>query len=133
MKFWKIITITGTAPVYLVFVVLLSAFSSQNVEATFWLKSLIPSGVAWILATFLKRITKKKRPDTEELDAMPSSHAAASMAWATTLFALKNEWALIVSLWALFIILSRYFLKRHDVWDLLAGVILGMSCTYFIS
>ncbi|MFN8847368.1 MAG: phosphatase PAP2 family protein [Bdellovibrionales bacterium] len=136
MKFWYGITLTGTAPFYLLSVALLLAFSTQTNGTTFWLNSLIPSGVAWTIASFFKKITKKKRPDTDELDAMPSSHAAASSAWACSLWFLKSEWAYFFMIWAGLIIVSRYRLKRHDVWDLFAGVILGISSAagvYFFS
>jgi membrane-associated phospholipid phosphatase len=133
MKFWHAITLTGTAPVYLVAVALLSAFSVEKTEASFWLRSLIPSGVAWMIATLLKKITKKKRPDTDERDAMPSSHAAASVAWASTLVFLNHQWAYYVIFWSLLVCLSRFILKRHDAWDLFFGACLGISCSYLIT
>lgn len=138
--FFRDITAFGGTPFYIllwVFLILIREY---------WLFLKLIGGFLFILmvTAIIKSIYHKERPLKQEyhnfaerIDAssFPSMHTVRAFFFSLTLIAFfKYElWAsmFLVAL-ALLISYSRIFLKKHDWWDLLGGIILGII-TFWLS
>jgi len=90
-----------------------------------------------IRSIYFKHRPKKQKHTTEFLDkidasSFPSAHAGRTITLLTLiiLFLTKiNVFVLTFTIiLALFVIYSRYYLKKHHFFDLLAGIVVGFIC-----
>lgn len=105
----------------------------------------LSAGVAGILSYVIKKLVSEPRP--YEVDAriaqwsvgggfsFPSGHTTEAFATATAMVLLYRSWKVAVPAysWALLIGYSRMHLGVHYPFDVLAGMIIGMSSAYFLS
>ncbi len=108
----------------------------------FWKLSfgfVLTASVVVLIRTFYFRDRPKKQQFhnyIEKIDAssFPSLHAARTIFLYLTLINLfnNNYFTPLLTFIALAVIYSRYYLKKHDFYDLLGGIILGVI-TYGIS
>jgi len=64
--------------------------------------------------------------------SFPSGHATSSFAGACTLAGYFNSYLIPLVFTALIISFSRLYLRVHYLSDILAGIILGISCSFII-
>jgi membrane-associated phospholipid phosphatase len=82
--------------------------------------------LASLAAETLKRLTREKRPDTNERNSFPSGHAAAAFAIADQAARTHPRDAAYWYLGATLIADSRVRLNRHYPHDVVAGALLGI-------
>jgi PAP2 superfamily len=73
----------------------------------------------------LKRVTRQKRPDSDERDSFPSNHASLSFAMATTLASYQPKYQWLGYGVASAISYSRVKSNRHRWHEIIAGAALG--------
>ncbi len=84
-----------------------------------------------LLTEGLKRIVREKRPDGSARNSFPSGHATAAFAVATMQANYHPQQAWLWYGGAALIAASRVKLKRHYVWDVLAGAGVGYLTSRF--
>lgn len=88
----------------------------------------------YITTHILKTIVKKERPDKGNFKSFPSGHTSGTMvlpAFLHKMYSFK-----IASPFYIFSVatgISRIYSDRHDVYDVIAGAIIGFICGYFSS
>ena len=78
----------------------------------------------------IKNIVKKRRPDGSDLQSFPSGHfmiGTQCLARSVYRDGLLSNMAILIFLGTISLGLGRYLPKKHDVVDLTAGGILGIS------
>jgi membrane-associated phospholipid phosphatase len=78
-----------------------------------------------ILCIFIelgKNIVSKLRPDGSDHRSFPSGHS--SNVW---FIAASFDFNIFITLWAIAVMISRISLRRHDIFDVSAGAILGIT------
>ncbi len=80
-----------------------------------------------LLTEGLKRLVRAKRPDTDERDSFPSSHATAAFAVATMQAHYHPRQAVFWYAGAAVIAYSRIKLRRHRTKDVVAGALVGVA------
>ncbi|MBC8100999.1 MAG: phosphatase PAP2 family protein [Cytophagales bacterium] len=91
------------------------------------LRNLDALATSSLLCEGLKRITREKRPDTDEQNSFPSGHATAAFTIAEMQSRRHPEQKLLWYGGAGLIAESRVYLRRHHARDVLAGAALGIG------
>jgi len=92
------------------------------------LVALVPTNIA---VESLKRLTQRTRPDGERNpsnSSFPSSHAANAMALAYVFARRWRKGALVFWLAATLVAVSRVYLGRHYMSDVVVGTAIGICC-----
>lgn len=76
-----------------------------------------------VVVELLKNMVGKLRPDKSDFKSFPSGHSAN--VWFT---AASYNFNVFVTLWAVAVTISRIALKRHDIFDVSGGAIIGILC-----
>jgi membrane-associated phospholipid phosphatase len=79
--------------------------------------------VLCILLETGKNVIGKLRPDKSDFRSFPSGHS--SNVW---FIAASYNFNIIIVIWAIAVSISRIRLRRHDLFDIIGGFILGTSC-----
>jgi membrane-associated phospholipid phosphatase len=90
-------------------------------------------GTTYLTTVILKRIVDKERPDGEKY-AFPSGHASISFS-AAAFMQKRYGWEFGIPFYLLagYVGWSRVYADRHDYWDVLGGVGLGIGCSYLFT
>jgi undecaprenyl-diphosphatase len=83
----------------------------------------------------LKRATDRTRPDGEHKPSnasFPSSHAANAFALAAVLARRWRRWAPAFFVVAGIVAISRVYLNRHYVSDVVVGAVIGVACAFLV-
>lgn len=89
--------------------------------------------------TLVKRIIRRPRPLTRAIDhapttySMPSAHTSMAMVGAATMQVIVPDQAILWWCVAVALALSRVLLGMHYLFDVLAGVALGLACGLLIA
>ena len=129
---------TGDGPWYAAIGLLFAAFGGDT-GWQFFLAGLVAYGLDVPLYVLLKKRFKRQRPfvrlgstpylmPSDEF-SFPSGHTAAATVWATLISAFFPLLAPLAWIWALAVGSSRVLLGVHYPGDILAGMVLGGSCT----
>lgn len=106
-------------------------FTKDNHQGTFQLtKSYITS---YVISRGLKRIIDKPRPDGERF-AFPSGHTTSAFTGAAFIQR-RYGWAVGAPAYALasYVGYTRIKAKKHDIYDVSAGAILGIGSVYLFT
>jgi membrane-associated phospholipid phosphatase len=136
----RAITHTGTGRAWFIGAGVVSLLHAIGIRAlpaqTTFLRAALTALLAWALGSVVKRLVARPRPShalpdydpavpTPACRSFPSSHAAASIAFAVALTILGHPWAMGVGAWAAVVTFSRFYLGVHYPTDLLGGAMLG--------
>ncbi len=97
--------------------------------------------IAWIAGIFIKKLLNRERPNVpgvNKLDTIvkdksfPSSHTSSAVAFAVSLALFGHPLWAIISIWALIVSFSRYYVAVHYPSDIVAGAGLGALCAVLI-
>lgn len=142
-KILRLYTASGTGRAWLI---LAAVFGISQLLGWAWVpeqepffRSMVAAVLAWALGSVAKRVFRRPRPfetmtgyETKTklptCRSFPSSHAASSVAFATTLLLIHHPLAPEVALWAALVTYSRYYLGVHYPTDLFGGVVFGIVC-----
>lgn len=78
---------------------------------------------------FVKIDTARNAITPSDKFSLPSGHTTAAFVMASLIYVFYPEWAGLAFAWASLIGLSRVILGVHYPTDILAGALLGISCT----
>ncbi|MFT4073065.1 MAG: phosphatase PAP2 family protein [Dysgonamonadaceae bacterium] len=98
-------------------------------------KQLFFSGATSIAASYLLKYSiKKNRPDGTDKHAFPSNHTAMAFQGASFI-GLRYGWKYTVPAYLLsgYIAWGRIYSRRHDVWDVTAGAIIGTASSFLFT
>lgn len=93
------------------------------------------SGATTLAANYLLELSiKKRRPDGSGNHAFPSTHAAVTFAGATFVQQRYGwKWGLPAYLVSTYVAWGRIYAKKHDAWDVLAGVAIGAGSSFLFT
>lgn len=143
--FFKALTATGTGKAWFLFALMMNILHQAGFQVMKYqigfMNALFGPLLAWILGTMLKRLFSRKRPSAAirgfekiinppSCGSFPSSHAAASVAFASGLILIAHPLAVIVTIWAVLISFSRLYLGVHYLSDVVGGGMLGIASSY---
>ena len=133
--------VSKTGDGYLYFALALLVFLSDQIQgANFFYTALLAFAFEVPIYIGLKNVVKRHRP-FNKLDAftshiapsdkfsMPSGHTAAAFVFASLVAHFFPELALFAYCWASLIGMARVLLGVHFPGDILAGALLGLSCS----
>lgn len=138
----RVISFTGDGYAYVAIGLLLALFEPQGL--TFFALALLAFAFEVPGFLLLKKLIKRNRPLTamptqvitaiEPADkfSLPSGHTAAAFVMATMLSAFYPSFAVLAFAWAILIGASRVILGVHYPLDILAGALLGISCSSLV-
>jgi membrane-associated phospholipid phosphatase len=86
-------------------------------------KFLLRYMVLIIIVELSKNIIGRLRPDKSDYKSFPSGHSAN--AW---FIAASYDFNIFLVIWAFAVMISRISLRRHDIFDVFGGAILGITC-----
>jgi undecaprenyl-diphosphatase len=144
----KCFSYSGTGKVWFSVAIVLALLDRQGVHVvpaqSVFLKALLAALAAWVIGRAIKRVVKRKRPYEgiegyvpriahPACQSFPSLHAASTIAFATALILLGHPWAGAVTLWAMLVAFSRFYLGVHYPSDLLGGMILGLASGFALT
>lgn len=98
-------------------------------------KELVLGGATALAATYaLKYAVGKERPDRSNLRSFPSAHSAVSFQSAAFLQR-RYGWKAGIPAYLLSVYVgwSRAYAKKHDIWDVAAGMALGIGSSYIFT
>lgn len=79
----------------------------------------------------LKYAVKKERPDHSNFHSMNSGHSAISFASAAYIQRRYGwQWGFPAYCLATYVGWARIYSKKHDIWDVLAGAVIGAGSSY---
>lgn len=138
----RAISFTGDGYAYIAIGLILALFDSQGLS--FFALALLAFALEVPGFLLLKKLIKRNRPLTampnqvitaiEPADkfSLPSGHTAAAFVMATMLTAFYPAAAPLAFAWAVLIGASRVVLGVHYPLDILAGALLGVSCSTLV-
>lgn len=98
-------------------------------------KQLVFSGLATVGSTYLLKATvRKERPDGSNRFSFPSAHTAVAFS-ASTFLQRRYGWKLGVPAYLLssYVGWSRIYARKHDIWDVSAGALLGTASSLLLT
>jgi undecaprenyl-diphosphatase len=121
----------------LVFFAWILLFVLAMKEFSLFLQLVFGTVFTLIMVVFIRMVYFKNRPNKqnhsnfiERMDAssFPSLHSARIVFLAITLASFfKTEYVTIFfTIFAVLVMYSRYYLRKHDLWDILGGILLGL-------
>ncbi len=136
----RLISKTGDGWLYALIAGALLAYN-KNEYMSFFTSSILAFSIELPLYSFLKKKFKRNRPQNyihgfvakiipSDEFSFPSGHTAAAFVMATILSLYFPFLSLLFVTWALLIGFSRILLGVHFPGDILAGMILGISCGF---
>lgn len=137
---FRFISRTGDGQLYVAIAILLYLIDGQH-QHSFVHTGLIAFAIEIPSFLLLKQFIKRDRPavsipiakqafEPTGKFSLPSGHSAAAFAMAILVAIFYPDYASIVLTWASLIAVSRVMLGVHYATDIIAGAILGSSCTY---
>ncbi|MFD2176427.1 phosphatase PAP2 family protein [Veronia pacifica] len=129
---------TGDGPMYAVLGAV-AALTDGLHGQSFLVAGLLAFAIQLPIYVTLKRSFRRARPSDlpsfitpSDLYSMPSGHTAAAFLMASLLSHFYPEWEPVYWCWAAMIGISRVLLGVHFATDILAGMVLGLSCAGII-
>lgn len=139
INFFRLVSKTGDGYLYVIFGIMAIFLDAENGLNFFFVGALayaleVPSFI------ILKHLFKRHRPFEVMTNAhysltpsdkfsLPSGHSAAAFLMATLIAVFYPMFIDIVFVWAILVGISRVMLGVHYPTDIVAGALLGMSCT----
>ena len=133
------VTYTGEGRGWLIAVLVFNALPilGRPIDPLFLRAFLCPL-LTYLVGTLVKRAVKRVRPTRTDDDqrlllrtprdtSFPSLHAAGTASFAFALIVVGHPWAIPVTVWALVVSFTRYYLGVHYPSDIAAGIVLGMA------
>jgi undecaprenyl-diphosphatase len=128
---------------FLIVYLALLFYFPQSEELKEFFRASMAAVPAWAVSSVSKRLLRRQRPYQSlsispplafrgRNDSMPSSHAAASCAFAGALYLAGNVLAPLAIVWALLVVFSRLYLGAHYLSDLMVGIFVGLSSSMLI-
>lgn len=133
-RFSRWVSKTGDGPLYLILGVLVALTDGVRGQS-FLIAGLMAFALELPIYVALKRSFRRARPQDlpsfitpSDLYSMPSGHTAAAFLMASLLSHFYPAWEPLYWSWAAMIGISRVLLGVHFITDILAGMVLGLTC-----
>lgn len=135
MIFWKAVDRLGSVFGYALVLIISAIFSPHMFFLSFGIMLILVISFSYLMkwCFALPRPGKEKTPrpriwSFREVDAygFPSNHAALAGGLVAVLWFFSLPWFLLAALWFVLTVAGRLVLRKHDVGDIVAGMVIGV-------